>query len=231
MLHKRLLFISFLFKPASAIFLFQNISCYCLSAYHVAGMDMDMHFKTSHVIVYRCHVAVQMNNSIFQNISCYCLSQEPDRLQIFHYHFKTSHVIVYLYELPTRSCKTIFQNISCYCLSLFARFQLIILLHFKTSHVIVYPREYEKCGTVHGISKHLMLLFIWNSAIGSFVKFTISKHLMLLFIQYRKVAEHEYFIISKHLMLLFIELMRMKNENPNLFQNISCYCLSALGGC
>ena len=165
-----------------------------------------MHFKTSHVIVYRCHVAVQMNNSIFQNISCYCLSQEPDRLQIFHYHFKTSHVIVYLYELPTRSCKTIFQNISCYCLSLFARFQLIILLHFKTSHVIVYPREYEKCGTVHGISKHLMLLFI----------------------QYRKVAEHEYFIISKHLMLLFIELMRMKNENPNLFQNISCYCLSLL---
>ena len=161
MLHKRLLFISFLFKPASAIFLFQNISCYCLSAHHVAGMDMDMHFKTSHVIVYRCHVAVQMNNSIFQNISCYCLSQEPDRLQIFHYHFKTSHVIVYLYELPTRSCKTIFQNISCYCLSLFARFQLIILLHFKTSHVIVYPREYEKCGTVHGISKHLMLLFIF----------------------------------------------------------------------
>ena len=56
----------------------------------------------------------------------------------------------------------------------------------------------------------------------------ISKHLMLLFIQYRKVAEHEYFIISKHLMLLFIELMRMKNENPNLFQNISCYCLSLL---
>ena len=38
MLHKRLLFISFLFKPASAIFLFQNISCYCLSVVDGIGL-------------------------------------------------------------------------------------------------------------------------------------------------------------------------------------------------
>ena len=81
---------------------------------------MDMHFKTSHVIVYRCHVAVQMNNSIFQNISCYCLSQEPDRLQIFHYHFKTSHVIVYHYAEYEQLVGGVFQNISCYCLSFLA---------------------------------------------------------------------------------------------------------------
>ena len=49
-----------------------------------------------------------------------------------------------------------------------------------------------------------MLLFIWNSAIGSFVKFTISKHLMLLFIGvYADSCESDY-AISKHLMLLFI---------------------------
>ena len=55
-------------------------------------------------------------------------------------HFKTSHVIVYPGILGNM------QNES---------------YDFKTSHVIVYPREYEKCGTVHGISKHLMLLFIF----------------------------------------------------------------------
>ena len=122
---------------------------------------MDMHFKTSHVIVYRCHVAVQMNNSIFQNISCYCLSQEPDRLQIFHYHFKTSHVIVY--QLPDL-CLYLSDRISKHLMLLFIYMnfqQGVAKQYFKTSHVIVYPREYEKCGTVHGISKHLMLLFIF----------------------------------------------------------------------
>ena len=144
---------------------------------------MDMHFKTSHVIVYQLpDLCLYLSDRISKHLMLLFIDGiDPEQIQKDHfktshvivypgilgnmqnesYDFKTSHVIVYLYELPTRSCKTIFQNISCYCLSLFARFQLIILLHFKTSHVIVYPREYEKCGTVHGISKHLMLLFIF----------------------------------------------------------------------
>ena len=139
MLHKRLLFISFLFKPASAIFLFQNISCYYLSILcPVVGLQ-NIYFKTSHVIVYRCcgpsflindfiskhlmllfigtAVSTVTKTVIFQNISCYCLSVDIE---------------------STETADTIFQNISCYCLSFFISIRYVKSLDFKTSHVIVY---------------------------------------------------------------------------------------------
>ena len=97
MLLKRLLFISFLFKPASAIFLFQNISCYCLS-------------KSPSVEI--------PDINLFQNISCYCLSQCMMHLGKLQCNFKTSLVIVYLKNSGWTDWTKAFQNISCYCLSI-----------------------------------------------------------------------------------------------------------------
>ena len=171
---------------------------------------MDMHFKTSHVIVYRCHVAVQMNNSIFQNISCYCLSQEPDRLQIFHYHFKTSHVIVYLLTML----------LSSFFLRYFKTSHVIvypipegsgawIFYNFKTSHVIVYRAYAHEERKSKPISKHLMLLFI-----------TSSRSQIRLRSSFQNISCYCLSISQPSEVRAVI-----------LFQNISCYCLSALGGC
>ena len=71
------LMLLFIFSPSALSTgntLFQNISCYCLSALKMADKTIEKHFKTSHVIVY-----LQIGNATirvheFQNISCYCLS-------------------------------------------------------------------------------------------------------------------------------------------------------------
>ena len=96
-------------------------------------------FKTSHVIVYRGIMSIDLQNAIFQNISCYCLSLEKKTFRGTHRNFKTSHVIVYpiattlinnryqyfktshviVYRSKRHWCtgRITFQNISCYCLS------------------------------------------------------------------------------------------------------------------
>ena len=178
MLHKRLLFISFLFKPASAIFLFQNISCYCLSAYHVAGMDMDMHFKTSHVIVYHsvCGI-VYSGKENFKTSHVIVYLEFRDRfLCKIHYFktshvivyrsicrfldFKTSHVIVYLSAASAVVLNFIFQNISCYCLSFCYSVHNIRTITFQ--NISCYCLSETECAACRHkvISKHLMLLFI-----------------------------------------------------------------------
>ena len=102
-------------------------------------------------------------------------------------------------------------------------------------------------SAIRMISKHLMLLFIWegtgNPASGSsfqniscyclsffhcfFHSFIeISKHLMLLFISAIDYSISWNYKISKHLMLLFIYTTHCTIYNVFLFQNISCYCLS-----
>ena len=75
-------------------------------------------FKTSHVIVYRGIMSIDLQNAIFQNISCYCLSLEKKTFRGTHRNFKTSHVIVYRKEDRSSAGSAIY---------------------FKTSHVIVYP--------------------------------------------------------------------------------------------
>ena len=97
------------------------------------------------------------------------------------------------------------------------------------------------------ISKHLMLLFnfchiIYLYLLPSFQniscycltcrgltrydKCKISKHLMLLFNSMFHLLSWLRLRISKHLMLLFnVELTR-KQMYADLFQNISCYCLT-----
>ena len=93
-----------------------------------------------------------------------------------------------------------------------------------------------------------MLLFIIKSIILSIASKMISKHLMLLFIRNNSYI-HKPDTISKHLMLLFIlqEVLLMQllvyfktshvivyhicdcgYGSYQLFQNISCYCLSSV---
>ena len=150
----------------------------------MAGWDTkDMHFKTSHVIVYlnlplairrfaphfkTSHGIVYLHGlycgytaGLFQNISCYCLSE-----------FKT-------YETEPVN---IFQNISCYCLSEKQELATRQKFHFKTSHVIVYRFTNNGVRFLITISKHLMLLFIKKGIVARNLKRSISKHLMLLFI-------------------------------------------------
>ena len=104
-------------------------------------------------------------------------------------------------------------------------------------------------SAIRMISKHLMLLFIWegtgNPAFGSsfqniscyclsffhcfFHSFIeISKHLMLLFICAIDYSISWNYKISKHLMLLFITVRCGNGTGRPEFQNISCYCLSAV---
>ena len=97
------------------------------------------------------------------------------------------------------------------------------------------------------ISKHLMLLFnvpdfksfIWmfpfqniscycltNTLLRSIFIANISKHLMLLFNIGVKLNHILLWAISKHLMLLFNTFTRSEPFFVNIFQNISCYCLT-----
>ena len=55
-----------------------------------------------------------------------------------------------------------FQNISCYCLSSSKSSMNYMPQNFKTSHVIVYLFYPGYRHLISGISKHLMLLFIFS---------------------------------------------------------------------
>ena len=73
--HLMLLFISAEAAGATALTIFQNISCYCLSFARIYQKRLWQNFKTSHVIVYQKYNEYSvMGANKFQNISCYCLS-------------------------------------------------------------------------------------------------------------------------------------------------------------
>ena len=93
-----------------------------------------------------------------------------------------------------------------YYLSLFSSNLQVQFFYFKTSHVIVYPASSAFASSKVNISKHLMLLFI------SAIDYSISWN----------------YKISKHLMLLFITVRCGNGTGRPEFQNISCYCLSAV---
>ena len=65
------------FHPLARLpYLFQYISCYCLSAEKTRLSDLFRDFNTSHVTVYLHWRLVESTWRIFQYISCYCLSPE-----------------------------------------------------------------------------------------------------------------------------------------------------------
>ena len=119
--------------------------------------------------------------------------------------------------------------------------------NFKTSHVIVYLFYPGYRHLISGISKHLMLLFIFSpSALstGNTLFQNISCYCLSIQLPKKRhrnghfktshvivylrpgTAFQNVQDISKHLMLLFIFFGLSSLPPPIAFQNISCYCLS-----
>ena len=96
---------------------FQYISCYCLSSSFVHSAFRKSNFNTSHVTVYPRRRHTESFSLRFQYISCYCLSACPDVVLEVAYSF---------------------QYISCYCLSFFSFVDMVKSAYFNTSHVTVY---------------------------------------------------------------------------------------------
>ena len=116
--HLMLLFIIKEFLDGLGKWLFQNISCYCLSA-------NSEPFP---------HIYVR-----FQNISCYCLSNSKRFIPPLQSTFQNISCYCLSTLLTYKSiCISSFQNISCYCLSPIVVLRCYSISHFKTSHVIVY---------------------------------------------------------------------------------------------
>ena len=141
--------------------LFQNISCYCLSAPLIIVSPGTTKFQNI-----SCYCLSQRSDPrllvqlLFQNISCYCLS-------VFVYlvcwwnDISKHLMLLFIGNIPSYAYQNFwFQNISCYCLSgkcgrygsPYYVFQNIscYCLSWKTSVM-----NWNIC-----ISKHLMLLFI-----------------------------------------------------------------------
>ena len=138
-IHLMLLFICTGIRCSFPIFLFQYISCYCLS-------NTDA-FKT-------------LESSIFQYISCYCLSTLLLLTVGCSSYFNTSHVTVYLLKLRKKSLPEL---ISIHLMLLFIGFNkegILRLCKFQYISCYCLSRHWNKpCQKVQ-ISIHLMLLFI-----------------------------------------------------------------------
>ena len=119
----------------------------------------------------------------------------------------------------------IFQYISCYCLSIWDRLTEKDKENFNTSHVTVYL--YSLFIAFLYSSFQYISCYCLSLSISGYVPLgLISIHLMLLFIcsVYRVVLHN--LSISIHLMLLFIISSWNGQTILNVFQYISCYCLS-----
>ena len=100
------------------LYIFQNISCYCLSCFLALFSRTCQNFKTSHVIVYlRSCTHFLSNSDNFKTSHVIVYQYRESHWLVCSSNFKTSHVIVYLNDIP---------------------YNHIWNIHFKTSHVIVY---------------------------------------------------------------------------------------------
>ena len=140
-------------------------------------------------------------------------------------YFNTSHVTVYLTHYQTGISITIFQYISCYCLSLlpFRLYDPVLLFQYISCYCLSSPGfnvglsysrfQYISCYCLsligvhfqrgHRISIHLMLLFIISGFIIPRVKCHFNTSHVTVYLGHR-----------------VMELIK------DIFQYISCYCLS-----
>ena len=206
--------------------LFQNISCYCLSAIASQRKLLHLDFKTSHVIVYLSAASAVVLNFIFQNISCYCLS--------FCYSVHNIRTIK-------------FQNISCYCLSepgtreesIIDISKHLMLLFIKVvkqddSHILIFQNIscycLSFCYSVHNIRtitfQNISCYCLSLDREKESIKREHFKTSHVIVYQSKEMSRHGCITISKHLMLLFICASLLYVLRTLVFQNISCYCLS-----
>ena len=141
----------------------------------------------------------------FQYISCYCLSDNLENLNLELYNFNTSHVIVYPY----------------------LRLSVVLLTtYFNTSHVIVYQaRTGVKSTAEMNFNTSHVIVYRWCwPAHSSFQMHFNTSHVIVYPLLFPVSIPAAF--ISIHLMLLFIFHQSCKLSFIELFQYISCYCLS-----
>ena len=183
-------------------------------------------FNTSHVTVYLTHYQTGISITIFQYISCYCLSISKSfyncfltisiHLMLLFINNETAQVAqeilfqyISCYCLSPSGCTTLvavapFQYISCYCLSVIRIAIAGADGYFNTSHVTVYRRYREPASNI---------VTDFNTS-----------HVTVYHI--RSIVCTTLYHISIHLMLLFIPKEKQDNRIEQIFQYISCYCLS-----
>ena len=210
----------------ASVQLFQNISCYGLSTTNNKRRCKCVHFKTSHVTVYREY-----------------LHQEGWSDD----HFKTSHVTVYRYGDDGSGYVWIFQNISCYGLSGIESEINKKLTNFKTSHVTVYPDQVDilvkldeyfktshvtvyhtlRCTHSYSIKFQNISCYGLSRCIRSpSCIFALFQNISCYGLSLCDTYRISFVRISKHLMLRFIVSQESRIGRKPKFQNISCYGLS-----
>ena len=171
---------------------------------------------------------------------------------------RTNHISIHLmllfifFKSSTSHGESSFQYISCYCLSgrrdervaidiisihlmlLFIpngnAFILSRIWYFNTSHVTVYRIILDRGQGVNAISIHLMLLFISCTSSVTVIYFYFNTSHVTVYqnqnSQYRKMNGN---FNTSHV-TVYHEL-REYQPTEQLFQYISCYCLSAREVC
>ena len=225
--HLMLLFIKDCAYLNTANAIFQNISCYCLSAFRSAGLSISIISKHLMLLFICSETITSFWFNVFQNISCYCLSS--NHTSGIRFCCISKHLMLLFIDLITNYCidAGIFQNISCYCLSttaafLFGRFIFIskhlMLLFIKVKHsreFIITTFQNISCYCL-STAEHLNTVKKW---------YFKTSHVIVYLSRAGSTLHRSY--ISKHLMLLFIGGRGLHGDCLVLFQNISCYCLSA----
>ena len=203
--HLMLLFIRKGVNAISIVWGFQNISCYCLSLSHSSRSNS---------------AGISKHLMLLFIVGMWC------KWTIYHYYFKTSHVIVYQKLATTLFFFRLdFKTSHVIVYQSWPKGSRQQLKHFKTSHVIVY--RFPKNGTWkrNTISKHLMLLFIsfqpyqnsvdWNFKTSHVIVYPLNQCRGLSGLQYFKTSH-----------VIVYQIFHHDNKLFQLFQNISCYCLS-----
>ena len=142
-------------------YIFQYISCYCLSS---GGSDSDImldHFNTSHVTVYPVAPFSSDNVQIISIHLMLLFITETYRLTGWDRHISIHLMLLFIESGISK--KTFLIQISIHLMLLFICFIRQcnkLFVHFNTSHVTVYQYLYTSTAFASIISIHLMLLFI-----------------------------------------------------------------------
>ena len=123
----------------SALPLFQNIICYCLTLIRSQVLHTGLFISKHHMLLFNCSVMCILSLSdSFQNIICYCLTSNIPIPCVTISSFQ--NIICYCLT-DAVNAETIrvrrFQNIICYCLTRPISRQRAWEVNFKTSYVIV----------------------------------------------------------------------------------------------
>ena len=249
-IHLMLLFIWEAFLTVRKKGTFQYISCYCLSSSHAMMEQTSLQFQ--YISCYCLSISGAVNSATF-TVSIHLMllfimmqQQVPQQMQSFN----TSHVTVYLRQISvtaSRTCVSIHlmllfisfvpptfpcsSPVSIHLMLLFIKSEVGTLLcspRFNTSHVTVY---------LFTVSRIVFAIFCFNTShvtvyLERKLHFSCRIHCFntshVTVYPGKRTWMERRTVVSIHLMLLFIICIDSYLPLWNLFQYISCYCLSSL---